>query len=283
MDSKDPGSKSLVFILLTVVILTAIEVLIFVTSNPVGNHFTAGATVALAFATVWLGYQTREAVRANENEIDQNRELLSLTRKQADSAAIAAAAAQVQAEVSSKTFVASNRPFITLHPANSTFIEEFPDEIHVSFSLVNYGTGIALFERTAEPAKLTLYWNGSYLVEAFAESIVVPRDAYTVLSFVAQKSDVIRRGLPATRPDGSYTSALLEIRFLDTSQANRYQTIVSMETTTQTNYASPIVAELKVRDIKFDGPVVPLSLADSSSFDMSTTLATEQVTDQNSA
>jgi hypothetical protein len=68
--------------------------LAFAVSPRVAEAFTAAGTVSLAFATVWLADQTRKAVGVNESEMVQNRELLVLTRKQAETAERSTSASQ---------------------------------------------------------------------------------------------------------------------------------------------------------------------------------------------
>ena len=99
--SRMSGKVQLAVAIFVVVVAGFIVILVFTASPRVANAFTAGGTISLATATVWLGLKTRDAVLINEREMDQNKDLLALTRQQAESAT-----------QSARILSESSRPFV---------------------------------------------------------------------------------------------------------------------------------------------------------------------------
>jgi hypothetical protein len=244
-------------IVIVFLILVTIEVLIFVDHSQNPSRYIAAATVLLAFATASLGFYTWRAVQTSAVQIDLDRQLIEYSKSQSASAETAARAATEQAAITAKIHLASNRPFVTLSPSDGIYIHDQPNDWRVKFTLVNLGTGIAIFERLKDPAVLTLYWQGKHVIRSFADLMVVNRSSTTPLEFVASKSSGTE-DQPSTAA-GAIIKAHLEFNYTDTSKEICYRTRVRMDLAPQLQWPEPIVAELFVKDIDFEGPYVPLT------------------------
>jgi restriction system protein len=103
LNSKAIASSERIFWSLIGSVTVLILILTFTASSGSSERFTAGATIILAVATVWLGTKTRDAVRLNQREMDQNQKLIDLAQSQANSAA-----------QSARILSESSRPFVTI-------------------------------------------------------------------------------------------------------------------------------------------------------------------------
>src|SRR5665647_73665 len=99
------------------------------TGPEIADYCTAGATVALACATVWLGFKTKAVVQANGGEVLQGQQLLKDATRQANSAEVSAKATGEQADITSRMFLENNRPFVTPDPDSEISIQALESDI----------------------------------------------------------------------------------------------------------------------------------------------------------
>jgi hypothetical protein len=247
-----PEQKRRALLAFALVVLIALEVVIFATASKFANHFTAGATVALAFATVFLAMKTQDVVKANEREVAQGQELLAAALRQAASAEVSAKAAREQAEYTSKILLAGNKPLVTLDPNRIIQIDERDDEIRVQVSLLNVGSGVAVFDSKRRPPMLALNWNGEYVKYEVPNVMVLPKDTPVWVDFVIAKADFIRKGPPVAGVDGNLPpSASMNIWYTDAAETYEYRTAVNMEATDRSGRSKGIVATLKPSEVFF--------------------------------
>ena len=221
----------------------AVLVLTFTTSSNVAGRFTAGATIVLAVATVWLGTQTRNAVRINEREMDQNRELLALTRQQADSAA-----------QSARILSESSRPFVAPINEGPIWVGLVDERWSITVPLWNYGSSIAILETGDRRAKLLFARDGVHVARAKTDSVIIPKETRVDLSFSIDPKDVARAGGPVGRPDGTYIAASLEYWFTDSAKQTHY--MVHAEFDAEDAPDGRFVTLLRLTNIEFGPPTV---------------------------
>jgi hypothetical protein len=221
----------------------AVLVLTFTTGSDVAGRFTAGATIVLAVATVWLGAQTRNAVRINEREMDQNRELLALTRRQADSSA-----------QSARILSESSRPFVAPINKGPIWVGLVNERWSITVPLWNYGSSIAILETGDRRAKLMFARDGDHVARAKTDSVIIPKETGVDLSFSINPKDVARAGGPVGRPDGTYIAASLEYWFTDCAKQTHY--MVHAEYDAEDALDSRFVTLLRLTNIEFGPPTV---------------------------
>ncbi len=191
---------------------TFIVIIVFAASTPVADAFTAAGTISLAVATFWLGQQTKRAVEVNENEMAQNRELLSLTRQQAENA-----------ERQTNILVESNRPFISLREDIPLGIIDSDETYKVELPLRNYGASVAFIEMGNHHPSAILAKNGDRVSQGVPDTVVLPKDTNATIVFVFDKTKVARAGGPVARPDGSYIALSVDFWFTDVSKTTHYK------------------------------------------------------------
>jgi hypothetical protein len=244
-----------VYFAITIIIFAALVVLFVWTASPrVANAFTAAGTISLAVATVWLGLKTRDAVLVNEREMILNRETLSITRKQAENAELAAKSADAQVQLTSRALSLNSHPSVALEQGELITLVSVNETWVVVVSLFNYGAGAAIVETKEHLPKLRFFWDGEYEVSAMPESIVIPRGTGTKISFQVGKSGFVRRGLPETDEDGRWTHATLEYWTMDTSKEVHFRVLATFDSIE--HHANPTVALFTLTDIDFDPPTV---------------------------
>jgi len=235
-----------------IVVAGFIVILVFAVSPRVANAFTAAGTIALAAATVWLGLKTRDAVLVNEREMEQNREVLTITRQQADSADKTAKAADEQVQLTSRTLSLSSQPSVALEQGAPIWLAAENDDWVIVISLQNYGAGAAIVETRERLPKLKFFWEGEYEVFAMPESIVIPQGTSTSLTFRIAKSHTLRKGLPQTDESGNWTHATLEYWTMDISKDIHFRVFATFAS--KEHHAPPVVAVFTLRDIDFSPP-----------------------------
>ena len=216
--------------------------LIFAVSPRVAEAFTAAGTVSLAFATVWLADQTRKAVGVNEGEMAQNRELLVLTRKQAETA-----------ELSTKILVESNRPFVSIRQEQQLGMNESHTGgvFGVRIPVHNYGASVALIEMGNHRPSAILAKDGDRFALGTPDSVVLPTGTNAYITFEFDK--VSRVGGPVRRPDGSYIALSIDFWFTDVSKTTHYG--VHAEFDLADNSTSQFNGVLRLTDMDFGPPL----------------------------
>jgi hypothetical protein len=184
-----------------------VVILVFAVSSRVANAFTAAGTISLAVATIWLGSQTRDAVQINEREMDQNRDLLELTRQQA-----------ISAQSSVRILAESNRPFVSLEQSSTIGIFEDADSFIIDIPLHNYGASVALIETGIHGPTAILARDGDRFSLGTPDTVVIPKETGATVSFKFDKSKIARAGGPVMKPDGSYIALSLDYWFMDASK-----------------------------------------------------------------
>ena len=244
-----------VYFALTVSLFSGLVVLfVFAVSPRVANAFTAAGTISLAAATVWLGIQTRDAVLVNEREMTLNREALSITRQQAESAELAAKSADAQVQLTSRALSLNSHPSVTLEQGVPITIVSLNDSWVVDVSLFNYGASAAIVETKERMPKLRFFWEGEYEVSATPESIVIPRGTSTKISFQVEKSESVRKGLPEIDGDGKWNHATLEFWTMDTSKEIHFGVLATFDVIEY--HSIPTVARFTLADVDFDPPTL---------------------------
>lgn len=223
--------------------IVVVLILNFTTNSDVAGRFTSGATIVLAVATVWLGSQTKNAVRINEREMDQNRELLALTRQQAESAA-----------QSARILSESSRPFIAPVDQGPIWVGIENQRWIINVPLCNYGSSVAILELGDRRAKFIFARDGDHVARATTDSVVIPKESGVVLTFSIDPKDVSRAGSPVTRPDGTYIAAILEYWFTDSAKQTHY--VVHAEYDAEDAPSGNFVTLLRLTNIEFGPPVV---------------------------
>ncbi|HEY5103864.1 MAG TPA: hypothetical protein VII65_02355 [Acidimicrobiales bacterium] len=160
------GKVQLAIAIFVVVFASFIVILVFTASPHVANAFTAGGTISLAAATVWLGLKTRDAVLINEREMDQNKDLLALTRQQAESAT-----------QSTRILSESSRPFVIPQSDKPIWVNSVGGLWIVSFPLWNYGSSIAILEAGDRQPKLLFAHEGDHVARGKANSVIIPKES----------------------------------------------------------------------------------------------------------
>jgi len=216
--------------------------LIFAVSPRVAEAFTAAGTVSLAFATVWLADQTRKAVGVNEGEMAQNRELLVLTRKQAETA-----------ELSTKILVESNRPFVSIRQEQQLGIygSDTGGVFAVRMPLHNYGASVALIEMGNHRPSAILAKDGDRFAFGTPDTVVLPTATNAYITF--EFEEVSRAGGPVMRPDGTYIVLSLDFWFTDVSKTTHYS--VHAEFDLVDNSSSQYNGGLRLTNIEFGPPM----------------------------
>ena len=213
----------------------AVLVLTFTTGSNVAGRFTV--------ATVWLGTQTRNAVRVNEREMDQNRELLALTRRQADSAA-----------QSARILSESSRPFVAPINEGPIWVGLVNERWSITVPLCNYGSSVAILETDDRRAKLVIARDGDHVARAMTDSLIIPKETSVNLTFSIDPKDVARAGGPVMRPDGTYIAASLEYWFTDSAKHTHY--MVHAEFDGEDAPDERFVTLLRLTNIEFGPPTV---------------------------
>jgi len=213
--------------------------LIFAVSTRVAEAFTAAGTVSLAFATVWLADQTRKAVEVNESEMAQNRELLTLTRQQAQTA-----------ELSNKILVESNRPFISIRQEQQLRINEAGGKYGVRIPVHNYGASVALIEMGNHRPSAKLAQNGTRFSFGVPDTVVLPKDTNAYVDFEFDKVSQI--GEPVMRPDRTYIAFSMDFWFTDVSMTTHYGVHAEFDLTDVSN--SVFIGSLRLTNIEFGPP-----------------------------
>jgi hypothetical protein len=222
-------------------------VIVDLSSSPrVSEGLTAFGTILLAAATVWLGQQTRRAVEVNENEMAQNRELLVLTRQQAE-----------DAELSTKILVESNRPFVSLGQGIALGVMDRDASFVIEIPLHNYGASVAFIEMGNHSPSAILARNGDRFSLGVPDTVVLPKDTDAIISFTFDKETVSRAGGPVTRPDGSYIALSVDFWFTDVSKTTHY--MVHAEFDAIPNVKSQFNGGLRLTNIEF-GPPLPIEI-----------------------
>lgn len=232
----------LVFGLSIVAAGTFIVIIVFATSTRVADAFTAAGTISLAVATVWLGQQTKRAVEVNEYEMAQNRELLSLTRQQAEAA-----------ERQTNILVESNRPFISLREGIPLGIIDNDERYKVELPLHNYGASVALIEMGNHLPSAILAKNGDRFSLGVPDTVVLPKDTNATIVFAFDKTKVARAGGPVARPDGSYIALSVDFWFTDVSKTTHYK--VHAEFDPAPNTMRQFNGMLRLTNIEFGLPL----------------------------
>ena len=216
--------------------------LAFAVSPRVAEAFTAAGTVSLAFATVWLADQTRKAVGVNESEMAQNRELLVLTRKQAETA-----------ELSTKILVESNRPFISIRQEQQLGINgsDASGVFGVRIPVHNYGASVALIEMGNHRPSAILAKNGDRFSLGTSDTVVLPTGTNAYITFEFDK--VSRVGEQVTRPDGTNIALTEEFWFTDVSKTTHYS--VHAEFDLADNSSGQFNGVLRLTNIDFGPPL----------------------------
>ena len=220
-----------------------IVILVFAASSRVANAFTAGGTISLAAATVWLGLKTRDAVLVNEREMDQNKDLLALTRQQAESAT-----------QSARILSESSRPFVVPRSEGPIWVALVDEHWSITFPLWNYGTSIAILEIGDRRPKLLFSREGVHAARGKADSVIIPKESGVNLSFSIDPKDVARAGGPVTRPDGTYIAAVLEFWFTDSAKNTHYMVHAEFDAEDAPN--GHFVTLLRLTNIEFGAPTV---------------------------
>jgi hypothetical protein len=218
-------------------------IVLFAASPRVANAFTAGGTISLAGATVWLGIQTRDAVRINEREMDQNKDLLELTRQQADSAT-----------QSTRILADSSRPFVVPKSDGPIWVGVLNERWSVTFDLWNFGSSMALLEDGERRPKLILAHNGDHAAHGKADSVIIPKESGCKVSFSMDPKEVARAGGPVSRPNGTFIAAALDFWFSDSSKRTHY--MVHAEFESDDSPDERFVTLLRLTNIEFSDPTV---------------------------
>ena len=223
--------------------VTAVLVLSFTTRINLAGRLTAWSSIVLAAATVWLGKQTRNAVRINQREMDQNMELLALTRQQADSAT-----------QSARILSESSRPFVTPINEGPIWVGLVNERWEITVPLWNYGSSIAILETGDRSATLMFARDGDHVARGRADSVIIPKETGVVLTFLIDPKVVARAGGPVRRPDGGYIAASLDYWFTDSAKQTQY--MVHAEFDAEDAPDSRFVALLRLTNIEFGPPTV---------------------------
>jgi hypothetical protein len=223
--------------------ISAVLVLTFTTSSEVAGRFTAAATTILAVATVALGFQTRNAVRVNQQEMDQNASLLELTRRQADSA-------ELTAQIMSET----NRPLVAPNVDGLIWVGKVGGKWKVSFPVQNLGSNIALIETDFRRPKLLFADNGDHLAFGQPDSVVLPNGLTTNINFSIDPNVVARAGGPITRSDGTYIAAAFDYWFTDIARRAHY--MVHVEFDSEESHDDKIETLLRLTNVEFSSPLI---------------------------
>jgi len=218
-------------------------ILLFAASPRVANAFTAGGTISLAGATVWLGLQTRDAVRINEREMDQNKDLLVLTRQQADSAT-----------QSARILSESSRPFVVPQSDGPIWVGILNERWSITFQLWNYGSSMAILEVGDRRPRLIFARDGDHVAHGKTDSVIIPKESGVNLTFIINPKDVARAGGPVTRADGTYIAATLDFWFTDSSKNTHY--MVHAEYDAEEVPDGRFVTQLRLSNIEFGNPTV---------------------------
>ena len=176
----------------------------------------------------------------------QNRELLSLTRQQAE-----------DAELSTKILVESNRPFVSLGQgvplgiidADASFVVEIP--VH------NYGASVAFIEMGNHRPTAILARNGDRFSLGVPDTVVLPKDTDAIIAFTFDKATVSRAGGPVSRPDGSYIALSVDFWFTDVSKTTHYMVHAEFDPTP--NVQRQFNGGLRLTNIEF-GPPLPIEI-----------------------
>jgi hypothetical protein len=139
--------------------------------------------------------------------MDQNRDLLELTRLQA-----------ISADSSARILAESNRPFVSLEQGSTIGIFEDADNFIVDIPLYNYGASVALIETGIHCPTALLARGGDRFSLGTPDTVVIPKETGATVSFKFEKSTVARAGGPVTEPDGSYIALSLDYWFMDASK-----------------------------------------------------------------
>ena len=249
-DVSPPRRTGLVLICLSTVVVI---VLVLLSGKAWAERIVALATVLLASATVWLGLQTRAAVKVGADELEQNRKLLALTTEQAASAEKSADAATLQVELTSRTLALSNQPFVSLRPDHRIMLQFRDDSWVVSVPVYNYGSSAAIVETNKDRfPRLKFSREGYFEITGQPGFIVIPRDTETSFLFERRKSHPDRNGPPEVNADGQWNVATLEYWVTDSSKETHYQIIATFHL--QDDNSPPTVAEFILDDITIGGP-----------------------------
>jgi len=241
--TRTPGTVRLAIAIAVVVGAGFIVILVFAASPRVANAFTAGGTISLAAATVWLGIKTRDAVLINEREMDQNKDLLGLTRQQADSAT-----------QSARILSESSRPFVVPQSDGPIWVFNVNERWSVTFPLWNHGSSMAILEGGDRRPKLLFALEGDHVAHGHANSVIIPKESAVNLSFSIDPKNVARHGGPVTRPDGTHIAAALDFWFTDSSKNTHY--MVHAEFDAEDDPNGHFVTLLRLTNIEFGSPTV---------------------------
>jgi len=167
----------------------------------------------------------------------QNKELLTLTRKQADSA-----------DLSALTLVEDSRPFVLPQQELSITIHDISGHWVVQISLWNYGNSVALLDPPPDRyPKLSLFRYDGYVIKANLDTIVIPKDTKSMSTFEANQWNAVRESqLPLGLGKETYYGAILEYWFTDSFSRNHYATKVFFTSEDTTSSSLESVAILKL-------------------------------------
>jgi hypothetical protein len=220
-----------------------VTLLIFTVSPRVADAYTAAGTVALAAATLWLGIQTRNAVQVNEREMDQNRELLALTRQQAETA-----------QISTRILVESNRPFVSIRQEQQIRVNELDGKYGVRIPVHNYGASPALIEMAKYRPSAILAKGGDRYSLGIPDTVVLPTDTNAYINF--EFVEVARVGVPETRLDGTYIVLSIDFWFTDISRTTHYAVHAEFDLAEKSGGQEPIQRSLlRLTNIEFGLPL----------------------------
>jgi hypothetical protein len=256
------GKVKLAIAGIVVVVASFVVILVFSASPRVANAFTAGGTISLAAATVWLGLKTREAVQINEREMEQNKDLLALTRQQADSAT-----------QSTRILSESSRPFVVPQGDKPIWVNSIGGRWTVGFPLWNYGSSIAILEVGERQPKLLFAHEGDHVARGKANSVIIPKDSGVSVAFSIDPQDVARAGGPVSRPDGTYIAASLDFWFTDSTKNTHY--MVHAEFDADEDPDGHFVNLLRLTNVEFGAPTIFGSVTVGAEVPGITTTSTE--------
>jgi hypothetical protein len=217
-----------------------VTLLIFTVSPRIADAYTAAGTVALALATLWLGIQTRNAVQVNEREMDQNRELLALTRQQAETA-----------EISTRIVVESNRPFVSIRQEQQLRVNELNGKYGARIPIHNYGASVALIEMGKHRPSAKLAKDGTRFSLGVPDTVVLPRDTSAYISFEFDR--VSQVGEPVMRPDRTYIAFSMDYWFSDVSKTTHYGVHAEFDLADESD--SRFLGLLRLTNIEFGPPL----------------------------
>jgi hypothetical protein len=173
--------------------------------------------------------------------MDQNQELLQLSRDQANSAALSA-----------RVLSESSRPYVVPQIEGPIWVGLVRNLWTVTFSLWNHGSSIAILEMGTREPKLLLARDGDHVAFGKANSVIVPKETGINLSFSIDPSEVARAGGPVTRKDGSYIAASLDYWYTDSARQAHYS--VHAEFDAEDDPDGRFVTLLRLTNVEFGPP-----------------------------